>query len=503
MVEAYGAVGVTVRYGNAAALDGVDFDVRAGEVHALVGENGAGKSTLVKVLTGAVRPGEGTLLLDGVPRTFRSPREAQAAGIAVVHQDNQLFPDLTVWENVAATAALPVRVGPLVARRATAARVERVFEEFGIDIDPTAKARSLSAAERKVVEVARAILLDPSFLLLDEPTATLTPGEAEHLGDLIRRLRDGGRGVVLVTHHLEEVIGISDRTTVLRDGRWAGTFLRTDLTREVLVGAMLGGQVEERARAARVVRAEAVLEVRGLRLAPSARAVDLTVRSGEIVALVGLVGSGTTALLERVAGARRDLPGTLVLKDRPRALRSPAEAARWGIGYLPADRKGGGVVGDQSLAVNVVLASLRKFTRIGFADRRRIRSTAEDARQRFGIRCRDVGQPIAALSGGNQQKALVARWLVSGVELLVLDEPTHGVDIGARAEIHEHLRRYVSDAGSLLLATSDLDEALVLADRILVLRKGEIATEIVVDERPDLDRPALLALVTGLSREAA
>jgi ribose transport system ATP-binding protein len=492
---------VTVRYGNAAALDSVSFDLQMGEIHALVGENGAGKSTLVRVLTGATVPMDGTLLLDGQQTSFASPRDAQAAGVAVVHQDNQLFPDLTVWENVAATASLPSRVGPLVARRATCRRVERVFDEFGMDIDPLVKARTLAAAERKVVEIARALLLDPRFLLLDEPTATLTPDESERLAELIVRLRDSGRGIVLVTHHLEEVLGIADRTTVLRDGRWAGTFTRADLTRDVLISAMLGGQVEARLRTARAALDETVLEIRSLRLTPSARPIDLSVRRGELVAMVGLVGSGATALLERIGGARRDLPGTLVVRGRQRKLRSPADAVRHDIGYLSADRKGDGLVGEQSVAVNVALASLPKLTRAGFCDRRRIAAIAEEVKERLNIRCQSMHQPIRTLSGGNQQKALVARWLTSGVQIMLIDEPTHGVDIRARAEIHEHLRRFAADGGTVLFATSDLDEALVMADRILVMRKGEVGAELVIEEMPALDRAGLLALVTGLSAE--
>lgn len=498
----YQAVSVTKRYGATVALEEVDFELCRREIHALVGENGAGKSTLVKILTGATAPTEGHLVLGGEKRTFRSPRQAQGAGIAVVHQDNQLFPELTVWENVAATASVPAKIGPLVARRATGERVERVFEEFGIDVDPRRKVRQLAAAERKLVEIARALLLNPQFLLLDEPTATLTPDESERLVHLIQRLRQSGRGVVLVTHQLEEVLGFADRTTVLRDGRWAGTFPRTELTREVLVEAMLGGQVEHRDRVGRRAFDEAAIGVRDLRLAPRARCVEFTARVGEIVALVGLVGSGTTALLERLGGARRDLPAQIHLRGRTVRLRSSADAVRNGVGYLSRDRKTAGIVGDQSLAVNVALASLPALSRFGWSGRREMNEAAENARRRLGIRCTTTGQPMRTLSGGNQQKALVARWLLSGVSVLLVDEPTQGVDIGARADIHDHLRRFSSTGGTVVFASSDLDEVLVLADRVLILRRGEVAADIVLEERPELERADLLELMTGLSREA-
>jgi ribose transport system ATP-binding protein len=500
--SSYQAVSITKRFGATVALDAVDFELRPFEIHALVGENGAGKSTLVKILTGATTPSEGRLLLAEQERTFRSPRDAQAAGIAVVHQDNQLFPDLTVWENVAATASVPAKVGPFVARRATGERVERVFDEFGIDVDARCRVRELAAANRKLVEIARALLLDPRFLLLDEPTATLTPDESDRLAELIGRLRDSGRGVVLVTHHLEEVLGLADRTTVLRDGRWAGTFSRTELSREVLVDAMLGGQVEHRERIARGALDEAVLEVRDLRLATHARPVTFDARAGELVALVGLVGSGATALLERLGGARHDMPGQIRVRGRRARLRSPAEAVRHGMGYLPGDRKTAGIVADQSVAVNVALASLPAMSRWGWCDRRRLSAAADDARRRLGIRCRSTSQPIRELSGGNQQKVMVARWLLSGVSVLLVDEPTHGVDIGARTEIHDHFRRFASTGGTVVFASSDLDEVLVLADRVLVLRKGEVGADITLNERPGLDRAALLQLITGLSREA-
>jgi ABC-type sugar transport system ATPase subunit len=494
----YRAERVTKRYAGTVALLDATFEVVPGEVHALVGGNGAGKSTMVKILTGAVSPTEGELRLDGEILSFRSPRDARLAGIAVVHQDNQLFDELTVWENVAALSD-PPRRGPLLDRTLTRQRAGRVIRALGVYIDLDQRMRGLPATERKLVEIARGLLEDPRYLLLDEPTAALDPTEAKRLAQVIQRLKADGKGVVLVSHHLEEVLELADRVTVLRDGRVAGSFRRDDVDERRLIEAMVGGAPEPRAATSGTSAGAEILTVRGMVLAPGAEPLDLTLHRGEIVAVVGLVGSGVSKLLARVAGARPDPPAEIRVDGRPLRLRSTAEATRAGIGYLPPDRNAAGIIRDQSIAVNIGLASLRRLSRWGLCTNRQLAPTAVHMKEALNIRCRDTRQPIGTLSGGNQQKALIGRWLASGASILVIDEPTQGVDVAARAEIHGHLRRFVGGGNALLFGSSDLDEVLVLANRVLVLRKGELAEELDLTTGEVSDRHELLALVTGLS----
>jgi ABC-type sugar transport system ATPase subunit len=492
------AAGVTHRYGGVAALTDVDFDVSTGEVHALLGENGAGKSTLVRVLTGALLPDAGELSIDGRPLRFSSPRDAQAAGIGVVHQDYHLFPDLTVAENVCAVSVHAPSRARIVDRRRMVATARDLLADLGIDVDPRRRAGGLDAAERKLIEIARALLQRPRFLLLDEPTAALEPRETDRLLQVIARLRDRGTGVILVTHRLGEVCRVADRATALRDGRNVGTLPQQELTPTSLTHLIVGSAVSELAGPGHPA-GPAALRVRGLRLREDAAPIELHVGQRELVAVIGLVGSGVPAVLGAVAGSvpRRD--ASITLDGRPVRIAGPRDARGLGIGFAPEDRKRTGLLLGQSIAANMGLGSLSSWSRGGFTQRSALRAAAQEAGEVFDIRCRSVDQPVGALSGGNQQKVLLGRWHVAGVSTLVVQEPSQGVDIGARHEIHKHLVAFAAGGGRVLFSSSDIDEVRAIAHRIYVLHAGEVSA---VFDNTGPERLSRAALTEAMTTDA-
>jgi ribose transport system ATP-binding protein len=492
------AAGITHRYGGVAALSNVAFDVRTGEVHALLGENGAGKSTLVRVLTGALVPDMGQLSLNGAPLRFHNPRDAAAAGIGVVHQDYHLFPHLTVAENVCAVGGQAPTRARLVDRRRMVESARELLQELGIDLDPLRAAGQLDAAERKLVEIARALLQRPRFLLLDEPTAALEPRETDRLLEVIGRLRDRGTGVILVTHRLGEVCRIADRASALRDGQSGGTLPRDELTPRALTHLIVGSAVNELDGPNHEAGPPA-LEIRGLRVRPGAQPVDLHVGEREVVAVIGLVGSGAPAVLGALAGSVPSREATIAVDGRTVRIDGPRDARRHGIGFAPEDRKRTGLLLGQSIAANMGLGSLSNWSRGGFTDRRALRAAAVDAGKVFDIRCRSVDQQVGALSGGNQQKVLLGRWHVAGVSTLVIQEPSQGVDIGARYEIHKHLVKFAAAGGRVIFSSSDIDEVRAIAHRIYVLHAGEISA---VFDNTGQERPTRAALTEAMTTDA-
>jgi ABC-type sugar transport system ATPase subunit len=477
------AEGITHRYGGARALDDVTFEVAQGEIHALVGENGAGKSTLVKVITGAVRPTEGRLCIDDAAIDLGSPSDAQAEGIGVVHQDYNLFPHLSVATNIVGVSAVPgSRRGPMTDRGAMNDLARELMAGLGLELDPRRVVSGLGAAERKLVEIARAMVQRPRFLLLDEPTAALEPRETDRLLDVVSSLRDRGTGIILVSHRLGEICRIGNRATALRDGRVVGQLTRAELTPRALTVAMVGSEVEEHQGPGNEP-GEVFLDVRGLRLRADVAPVEVQVREREIVALVGLVGSGCGQVLETIAGARRDRSCSISLSGSPVRLRTPADAVRLGIGYAPEDRKRLGLVMGRSVAENMGLASLERWSTASFSSRKALDQGAAEGRDLFDIRLRSLRQPVGSLSGGNQQKVLLARWRLADVRLLVLHEPSQGVDVSARRAIHDHLIDFAAQGGSVVFSSSDIDEVRAIAHRIYVFHAGEV-TEVLTNTGP-------------------
>jgi ABC-type sugar transport system ATPase subunit len=469
----YAAVGVGKAFSGVTVLRDVDFDLREGEVHALLGENGSGKSTLIKILGGVHHPSTGRIERNGAPLPLVRPADAKRAGLAVVHQDYQLFPALDVATNVALGGAFPRRWVFTLDRRALHRRAERALRTVGLQVDPARPLRSLRLAEWKLVEIARALMADASFVVLDEPTALLDRHDSERILELIERLRDDGVGVAFVSHRLDEALRVAGRVTILRDGRQIETRPAPGLTHEQLIELIVGhGALAAETDVERVL-GTVVLELDGVRALPHARPFDLELRSGEILGLTGLIGSGAIEVAQMLAG-RRPLDGGLRVGGRAVDISSPADAIRAGIGYMPEDRATHGLVNQLSVEVNISLASLRDVTPGGMLDRRRLRSRAEGYAQQLLIRAPSLNAAVRSLSGGNQQKVQIAKWLAAHRSILVIESPTHGVDVGAKVEIHRLLTDFAASGGAVVVASTDIPEALGIADRVAVFSRGEL-----------------------------
>jgi ABC-type sugar transport system ATPase subunit len=472
--------GVVKAYGGVIALKGVDFAVRPGSVHALLGENGAGKSTLMKIMTGAVRPDQGSLHLDGRPVSFRSTAEAARAGIAVVAQELSLFPHLDILDNL-----FPMReprLGPFVSRRRMRALALPVMAELGIDRPLETRVADLTLAERQLVEIAKALVSNPKLLLLDEPTSALEADASARLIRLVRILRDRNVGVVFVSHILEQVMAMCDEVTILRDGAviMAGQGLSA-LTLPDLVGAMLGDKARRapRAQAAVPDPATPALRVEGVSSAMGLREASLTVARGEVVGLAGLAGSGPGAMLAAIAGLSDITHGTITLPGgaaRPASLRQAIER---GVAYVSGDRRKLGLMLDKPIWENIVQVRSVGMARDGAAlSTRRLRDRAAGLARRVGVKTQTVDAVAGSLSGGNQQKVVLAKWLDTAPEVLLLDDPTRGVDVGARDEINHILRRSAGEGAVVIYLSTDLEELVAGCDRVLVFHRGRICAEL-------------------------
>jgi rhamnose transport system ATP-binding protein len=466
---------VTKTFGGVHALRGVSFELEAGEIHALVGENGAGKSTLVRILTGAINPDSGMIEIDGRPVEHADPGMTRALGVAPIYQQPALLPDLTVAENLALGLE---RGGPWrrVDWRRRRARATELLARVGARIDVDAPARDLRMAEQQLVEIARALGADARVLLMDEPTAALTDREARRLFELIRDLRAHGVGVVYISHRLEEVAALANRVSVLRDGELVATRPMAEVDRSELIRLMVGREIQTLFPKRAAMRGDVVLEVANLGCrAAGIRGVSLQVRSGEIVGLAGLVGAGRTELARVLFGLTPADEGTVRLRGTAVRVAAPGQAVGLGIAYLPEDRRRHGVIGEMSIAANTTLACLRALTRVGFLDFRKEREIATTYLQRFAIKAPSIDAPVATLSGGNQQKVALARWLATRPALLILDEPTQGVDVGAKAEIHGLIVELAAQGLAIVMISSELAEIQGMSDRVVVMHSGAVA----------------------------
>jgi rhamnose transport system ATP-binding protein len=487
---------ISVTFGAVRALAAVDLELRPGEVHALVGENGAGKSTLLRVLGGVIAPDMGTIEWRGERLTALTPRRAQTLGISVVHQHPALLHELTVAENL-----LFGSDGAWISWPARRAAAKELLAQVGADIDVDAIAGALPLPAQQLVQLARALRQRPTVLVLDEPTAVLPEAEAQRLLSLVRALRDAGTAVLYVSHRLEELAQFADRVTVLRDGVRVFTSPMAEVTTPELIRHMVGrDMVGDAARAPRPTGAEVLaLEHVGSRDA-GVRDISFALRQGEILGLAGLVGAGRTELAECLFGLRRIDAGTVRLGGRAFAPRSPADAIAAGVVLVPEDRRRHGVIPAMTLTENVTLPHLHEFARHGLLDARAEAAVAVQAVADYAVRTAGVGAALATLSGGNQQKVALARWLRHRPAVLILDEPTQGIDVGARAEIHDRIRREAAAGTAVLLISSDLPELFLLSDRIAVLHQGTLAG---VLSRRDTTPEAVMALcVHGPARRA-
>ena len=489
-------LGITKSFPGVRALENVDFRLNAGEVHALLGENGAGKSTLIKIMTGAVWRDSGKMLLDGVPYEIASPAEAHALGISTVYQEVNLIPTMSVTKNLTLERQ-PRRYGFISWRQANERARERL-KRLNLDIDVERPLAFYSVAIQQLIAIARSLEEDTRVLVLDEPTASLDAREAELLFSIMRDLKARGIAIIFITHFIDQVYQVADRISVLRNGRLVGTAPTAELPRLKLISLMLGRELERtegvRASSATVRAGEPILNVEGMGRRRYMGTFDLQLRAGEAVGLAGLLGSGRTETCKLVFGAVHPDAGHVRFEGKPIAIRSPRQAVRLDIGFCPEDRKAEGLIPELTVRENIVLALQVKRGWLARLPRDEQEQVAQEMIKTLGIATPDADRPVNQLSGGNQQKVILARWLASKSRILILDEPTRGIDVGAHAEIVALIRRLCEEGLALLVASSELDEIVQVSDRVEVLRDRHKVGEIVGD---DVTRENIIHMIAG------
>ena len=462
--------GVSKRFGATQALSDVDFTLRSGEIHALVGENGAGKSTLIKLMTGIYPADEGAMTLDGQPFAPRNAAEAQQLGVAAIYQEPSIFPDLSVAENIFIGHQ---DRGLLVNRQAMARDASQILATLDVHIDPRLPAAGLTVAGQQAVEIAKAISLDTRVLIMDEPTAALSAHEVDRLFRQVRQLKASGAAILFISHRLEEIFAISDRISVFRDGRHISTRAAAEVTEDSLVREMVGRDPADFFARTEHHEGDPVLKVSGLGRAGAFADISFELRRGEVLGFAGLVGAGRTDVGLALFGIAPADAGSIELDGQQLTISSPGDALRHGIAYLSEDRRRSGLSLPQSVTANITLATLKRYTaRFGLLDAARERSDAESFRQRLGIKTPSLKTPVGQLSGGNQQKTMLAKWLNAEPRILVLDEPTRGIDVGAKADVHHFIDELARSGLGIILISSDLPEVLAMSDRVAVMREG-------------------------------
>jgi len=495
------ASGITKIFPGARALVGVSLDVRPGEVHALCGENGAGKSTLMKIVAGNMRPDEGTIRHRGEVVHFQGPLDAKRRGILLIHQEISLVPQLSVAENIL-LGSLPTRGGGRLDRKALYAKARTTLQDCGFDIDPTEIVGGLPVAKQQMVEIARAMAFECSVIIFDEPTASLTDSEAQALFTNIERLKARGVGIVYVSHRMKEIFALSDRITVLRDGENRATLETRKTSEEEVVRQMIGRSLDGYFERSRGELGPEVIRIEGLTVPGLVKSVSLSIRQGEIVGLYGLIGAGRSELAEAIFGIRRKSAGTIYWMGREQEIRSARDAVDLGIGFVPEDRKKQGLVLDMGGRDNVSLTLLRRLSTFGFSQKRKEGLVFSEYREKLKIKIAAATTPVVTLSGGNQQKIVLAKWLATRPKLVILDEPTRGIDIGAKAEVHALIAKLAAEGMAVLLISSEMPEVIGVSHRILTMHQGVlkgdfdaegITENTLIESVMDVARPALAA----------
>jgi len=491
--------GVSKGFPGVQALDDVSLELHHGEVLALVGENGAGKSTLMKLLAGIYTPDAGTFRLNGEELTIEGPKHAQELGISIIHQEFNLMPDLTVAQNIFIGREQRA-AGFFLDERSLNRRARKLFEGLGLALDPSERVENLTVAKQQMVEIAKALSFEAKVLIMDEPTAALNDAEVDVLFDLIGRFRRPDTGVIYISHRMEELTRISDRITVLRDGRNVGSRVTTETDQREVISLMVGREISgEQRPAARVVDGAPVLAVTGLSTRSLLRDVSFEVHAGEILGFAGLMGAGRTEVARAIVGADPRESGEIQVHGRPVSIGNPAEASKHGIGYLSEDRKHLGVLLERSVRENIVLSALRDYTSaLGFVSDARIEATGREYIDKLRIKTPSSAQLVQNLSGGNQQKVVIAKWLAKDCDVLIFDEPTRGIDVGAKEEIYALLKGLAEQGKAIIMISSELPEVLRLSDRIAVMAQGRLTA---ILDNADATQENLMDYATRFSSE--
>lgn len=459
------------------ALDDVHFDIMPGEIHALLGENGAGKSTLIKIASGVYQPDEGEILVAGKTVRLSSPREAQALGIATIYQELLLYPELSVAENIFMGHAPKSRFGA-VNWGAMRKQAQEILGSLNIyDMDVTRKVGTLTVGNRQRVEIAKALSMNARVLIMDEPTAAITEADVDRLFEIIALLKERDVGIIYISHRLHEVFEIGDRVTVLRDGKYIDTKPVAETSEDDLIRMMVGRTIENLFPKAEAAVGDVVLEVQNLKRKPLTKDISLQLRAGEIVGLAGLIGSGRSELAHVIFGYMPAESGRILIDGQQVRITSPAQAMQYGIAYLPEDRGTQGLIREMTIRENTSLTVLRELSTAMFIDRREELQLARQTIDQLGIRAFSPHQLVGKLSGGNQQKVVVGKWLATKPKVLIMDEPTRGIDVGSKAEIHRLMSELAQQGLAILMISSELPEILGMSDRILVMREGELVAE--------------------------
>ncbi len=474
--------GISKRFRGVHALNGVNFDLRKGEVHALVGENGAGKSTLMKVLTGIHQPDAGEIFYLGKPYAVKNIGESQALGISMVHQELNMMNDLTVAQNI--FIGREMRSGFIIKDNDMVKETRTIFDHIGIDIDPKMKLGRLTVGKQQMVEIAKAVSRDCKVLILDEPTAALTQTEIDELFQIMADLKSKGIGMIYISHRMDEIKAISDRITVMRDGEYVGTVDTDSVTKDEIINMMIGRVVYEDPKTHSEVPedAETVLEVKNLTSGNLFKNVSFKLRKGEVLGFSGLMGAGRTEVARAIFGADPIDSGEIYVNGKPVSIKSPKDAVDLGIGYLSEDRKRYGLMLDKSVAENTVLASLDKYIKFGIINDRKIKEEAQIENSKLKTKTPSMEQALKNLSGGNQQKVIIARWLIKNSDILIFDEPTRGIDVGAKSEIYTLMNELARSGKSIIMISSELVEILRMSDRVLVMCEGKKTGELDISE---------------------
>jgi ABC-type sugar transport system ATPase subunit len=487
-------------FGGIHALSGVSFDLRPGEVHALVGENGAGKSTLIKIIAGAYTPDAGVIELDGMTYREFSPGQARGLGIGIVYQEFNLLPELSVAENIS-LAAQPLRRSGLIDLRARNERAYQLLARLGAEshIAPSTLVKNLTVGEQQLVEIAKALATNARILIMDEPSAVLPSNDLERLFAVIRVLRSEGHSIIYISHRLNEIFELADRVTVLKDGQTMGTKVVAETNHAELVRLMVGRPLTDMYPPFDNQPGEVLLDVRALCVEGTVCDVNLTVRAGEVVGLAGLGGSGRTTVARALVGLAKITAGQLLYLGKP-APKTPAAAAQAGLVLIPEDRKAYGLILNQTMRFNLALPNLLQFVRLGVLQRKSETSAVQSAISEVQIRPPNPNLLAENLSGGNQQKVVVGKWLLAHPKVVIFDEPTRGIDVGAKSEIYYRIRELTRQGVGVIMASSELPELLGMSDRIIVFHEGQIAGEV---RRADATEESIMRLATGLTTPAA